>query len=58
GTSEFDFVNPLSKEGAFQNKLKVYNRKGKSCHNDLFFLEGYDAEKQEHVISDKSDIIL
>ncbi|CAG8626009.1 15812_t:CDS:2, partial [Cetraspora pellucida] len=32
--SEFDFVNPLSKEGSFQNKLKVYNRKGKSCHNN------------------------
>ncbi|CAI2175653.1 14103_t:CDS:2 [Funneliformis geosporum] len=33
GTSEFDFVNPLSKEGSYQNKLKVYNRKGKSCNN-------------------------
>src|SRR5207248_2322563 len=26
GTSEFDFVNPLSKEGSYQNRLKVYNR--------------------------------
>ncbi|CAG8627271.1 10829_t:CDS:2 [Cetraspora pellucida] len=34
GTSEFDFVNPLSKEGSYQNKLKVYNRKGKPCHNN------------------------
>ena len=33
GTSEFDFVNPLSKEGSYQNKLKVYNRKGKPCSN-------------------------
>jgi formamidopyrimidine-DNA glycosylase len=33
GTSEFDFVNPLSKEGSYQNKLKVYNRKGKPCFN-------------------------
>jgi formamidopyrimidine-DNA glycosylase len=33
GTSEFDFVNPLSKEGSYQNKLKVYNRKGKPCYN-------------------------
>jgi formamidopyrimidine-DNA glycosylase len=33
GTSEFDFVNPLSKEGSYQNRLKVYNRKGKSCYN-------------------------
>jgi len=33
GTSEFDFVNPLSKEGSYQNKLKVYNRKGKKCYN-------------------------
>jgi formamidopyrimidine-DNA glycosylase len=33
GTSEFDFVNPLSKEGSYQNKLKVYNRKGKTCLN-------------------------
>ncbi|CAG8632904.1 23402_t:CDS:1 [Racocetra persica] len=34
GTSEFDFVNPLSKEGSYQNRLKVYNRKGKPCHNN------------------------
>jgi formamidopyrimidine-DNA glycosylase len=34
GTSEFDFVNPLSKEGSYQNKLKVYNRKGKLCYNN------------------------
>jgi formamidopyrimidine-DNA glycosylase len=34
GTSEFDFVNPLSKEGSYQSKLKVYNRKGKPCHNN------------------------
>jgi formamidopyrimidine-DNA glycosylase len=34
GTSEFDFVNPLSKEGAYQNKLKAYNRKGKPCYNN------------------------
>jgi formamidopyrimidine-DNA glycosylase len=34
GTSEFDFVNPLSKEGSYQNRLKVYNRKGKPCYNN------------------------
>lgn len=34
GTSEFDFVNPLSKEGSYQNELKVYNRKGKPCYNN------------------------
>jgi formamidopyrimidine-DNA glycosylase len=33
GTSEFDFVNPLSREGSYQNELKVYNRKGKACYN-------------------------
>ena len=33
GTSEFDFVNPLSKEGSYQKKLKVYNRSGEPCPN-------------------------
>jgi len=34
GTSEFDFVNPLSKEGSYQNRLKVYNRTNKPCYNN------------------------
>ncbi|RHZ35685.1 DNA-formamidopyrimidine glycosylase [endosymbiont GvMRE of Glomus versiforme] len=34
GTSEFDFVNPLSKEGSYQERLKVYNRAGKPCPNN------------------------
>ncbi|CAG8626514.1 10006_t:CDS:2 [Racocetra fulgida] len=50
GTSEFDFVNPLSREGSFQNKLKVYNRKGKPCHNNC----GSLIEKLE-VVQEKAN---
>ena len=46
GTSEFDFVNPLSKEGSYQNKLKVYNRKGKACYNCGSSIEKLLAENK------------
>ncbi|MCE8158966.1 MAG: bifunctional DNA-formamidopyrimidine glycosylase/DNA-(apurinic or apyrimidinic site) lyase [Candidatus Moeniiplasma glomeromycotorum] len=45
GTSEFDFVNPLSKEGSYQNSLKVYNRKGKPCYNCRNLIENLAENK-------------
>ncbi|RHZ36805.1 bifunctional DNA-formamidopyrimidine glycosylase/DNA-(apurinic or apyrimidinic site) lyase [endosymbiont GvMRE of Glomus versiforme] len=47
GTSEFDFVNPLGKEGSYQKKLKVYNRTGKSCPNCGNLIRKLKIEKKE-----------
>ena len=54
GTSEFDFVNPLSKEGSYQNKLKVYNRKGKPCHNNCGSLIENLAENKQKKQKERS----
>ena len=54
GTSEFDFVNPLSKEGSYQNKLKVYNRKGKPCYNKCGSLIQNLAENKQKKQKERS----
>ena len=54
GTSEFDFVNPLSKEGSYQNRLKVYNRKGKPCHNNCGSLIENLAENKQKKQKERS----
>jgi formamidopyrimidine-DNA glycosylase len=48
GTSEFDFVNPLSKEGSYQERLKVYNRAGRKCPNNCgSLIEKIKKEEKE-----------
>ena len=54
GTSEFDFVNPLSKEGSYQDRLKVYNRKGKPCHNNCGNLIENLAENKQKKQKERS----
>ncbi|RHZ36407.1 bifunctional DNA-formamidopyrimidine glycosylase/DNA-(apurinic or apyrimidinic site) lyase [endosymbiont GvMRE of Glomus versiforme] len=53
GTSEFDFVNPLGKEGSYQNKLKVYNRKGKPCPNKCGSLIRKLIKEQKEINKEK-----
>src|SRR6185437_2344364 len=47
GTSEFDFVNPLSKEGSYQKELKVYNRSDKPCPNCRSLIEELGKLRKE-----------